>query len=318
MPHSFSAADAMSDGPPPGPPNKENVPKNGTAATGDFDRGTREVDARLHALVCEAQLLSCPKGCDPSRLSTNDQPSLKKLRYRCGGCKTTLCPSIMVEGVARAWHELCKEVPLLAEYARPQPAEAGPAIPPVAKREESPSPAPKPSREEEMERRIASLERENALLKAALQRAGLLGNTPTGGYAAAVATSAAKTVATADQSGAKRVAVQAAPQIQKPAGPRAASTAQAVPPAGPQKRPQMSAGTVDRLIRGETPIRAETAHLRLTGLPPLRLSQVRQVLAACAISRKMVADIIYCRSSSSYELTVPAILAKEVIAALAS
>jgi hypothetical protein len=27
------------------------------------------VDARLHTLVCGAQLLSCPKGCDPSRLS---------------------------------------------------------------------------------------------------------------------------------------------------------------------------------------------------------------------------------------------------------
>ena len=125
-------------------------------------------------------------------------------------------------------------------------------------------------------------------------------------------------MATANQSDAKRVAVQVAPQIQRLAGPRAAPAAQAAPPAGPQKRLQMSASTVDRLIRGETPIRAETAHLRLTGLPPLRLSQVRQVLAACAIPRKMVADIVYCRSSSFYELTVPAILEQEVIAALAS
>jgi hypothetical protein len=315
---STSAADAMSDGPPPGPLNMPKVSENGISVTGNLERGTREEDARLHTLVCEAQLLSCPKGCEPARLSTNDEPSMKKLRYRCGGCKTTLSPSVMSEGVVRAWHELCKEVPLLGEYARPRPAEAGPAMPPAEKQEESLPFVPRISREGELERRIASLERENALLKAALQRAGLLGNTPARGYAAAVATPAPKQMVPANQPGTKRVAVQAASQMPRSTGPRVAPAAQTAPLAGPQKRPQMSANTVDRLIRGEAPRRAESAHLRLTGLPPLRLSQVRQVLAACAISRKMVAEIIYCRGSSSYELTVPANLAPGVTAALAS
>jgi hypothetical protein len=165
MLHSPRAADAMSDGPPLGPLDKKTVPETDTKATGNLEKRTRELDARLHTLVCEAQLLSCPKGCEPARLSTNNEPSLKKLRYRCVGCKTTLSLSIMTEGVARAWHELCKEVPLLAEYARPRPAEAGPAIPP----------APSISREGELERRIASLERKNALLKAAPQRTSFLG-----------------------------------------------------------------------------------------------------------------------------------------------
>ena len=54
------------------------------------------------------------------------------------------------------------------------------------------------------------------------------------------------------------------------------------------------------------------------GLPPLRLSQVRLVLAACAISLSLVAEVIECRSSSSYERAVPANLAPGVISALAS
>ena len=115
------------------------------------------------------------------------------------------------------------------------------------------------------------------------------------------ATQAPKLMVPAYQSGTKRIAMQAAPQMPKlksrPCGSNRA-------PGWPQKnRVKMSANTVDRLIRGEA---------------PLRLSQVRQVLAACAISRKMVAEIIHCRSSSYYELTVPANLAPGVISALAS
>ena len=88
MLHSPSAADAMSDGPPPGPLNMPKVSENGISVTGNLERGTREEDARLHTLVCEVQLLSCAKGCEPARLSTNDEPSFFKLGYRCGGCKT--------------------------------------------------------------------------------------------------------------------------------------------------------------------------------------------------------------------------------------
>ena len=84
-------------------------------------------------------------------------------------------------------------------------------MPPAEKQEESPPFVPRISREGELERRIASLERENALLKAALQREGLLGNTLTRGYAAAVATSVPKLMVPANQPGNKRVAVQAAP-----------------------------------------------------------------------------------------------------------
>jgi hypothetical protein len=47
-------------GRPPGHQIRKRCLKNGTAATGNLDRGTRGVDARLHTLVCRAQLLSCP------------------------------------------------------------------------------------------------------------------------------------------------------------------------------------------------------------------------------------------------------------------
>jgi hypothetical protein len=51
------------------------------------------------------------------------------------------------------------------------------------------------------------------LLKAALQRAGLLGNAPMRGYAVVVAKPARKLMVSANQLGTKRVAVQAAPQM---------------------------------------------------------------------------------------------------------
>jgi len=66
----------------------------------------------------------------------------------------------------------------------------------------------------ELERRIASLERKNALLKRALQRKNLMGDKPIRGYAAE--TPATNMIVPANQLGTKRVALQAGPKCRDP------------------------------------------------------------------------------------------------------